>query len=120
MASGTDALQMLLSPKLILGKSVIGIAIEPALTRLGGCDDWMRARPRVFAGVLISRAVATQRHATLLADAQMHPLRPDFHTFRALATGRKFDGRDGRKMTATSVGHNSHRFQIFVNELDRH
>ena len=105
---------------LILGKGGIGIAIEPALARLGGRDDWMPARPRVFAGVLIRRAVATQRHATLLAGAQMHPLRPDLHTLRALAAVRKFDGRDGGKMAATSVGHNSHRFQILVNKLDCH
>src|SRR5438270_1421857 len=38
---------------LILGKGGIGIAIKPALTRLCGRDDWMPARPRVFAGVLI-------------------------------------------------------------------
>src|SRR5438046_8520575 len=73
---------------LILGKGGIGIAIKPALTRLRGRDDWMPARPRVFAGVLIRRAVATQRHATLLAGAQMHPLRPDLHTLRALAAVR--------------------------------
>src|SRR5207248_9149414 len=82
---------------LILGKGGIGIAIKPALARLRGRDDWMPARPRVFAGVLIRRAVATQRHATLLAGAQMHPFRPDRHTLRALAMVRKFDGRDGGK-----------------------
>ena len=80
----------------------------------------MPARPRVFAGVLIRRAIATQRHAALLAGAQMHPLRPDLHTLRALAAVRKFDGRDSGQMAATSVGHNSHRFQILVNKLDCH
>jgi hypothetical protein len=105
---------------LILGKGGIGIAIEPAFARLGGGDDWVPARASVFAGVLIRRAVATQRRATLLAGAQMHPLRPDLRTLRALAAVRKFDGRDGGKMAATSVGHNSHRFQILVNKLDCH
>ena len=105
------------SPSLILGKSGIGIAIKPALTRLGGSDDWVPARPRVFAGVLIRRAIATQRHTTLLAGAQMHPLRPDLHTLRALVAAGKFNGRDSRQMYATSVGHNLHRFQILVNEL---
>lgn len=74
----------------------------------------------VLAGVLVRRAVATQRRATLLARAQMHPMRPDFYALRALAAGGLFDGRDGRKMDATSVGHTSHRFQILMNELDRH
>ena len=105
---------------LILGKGVIGIAIKPALARLGGRDDWMPGGPRMFAGVLIRRAVATQRHAALLAGSQMHPLRADLHALCALAAVRKFDGRDGGKMDATSVGHNSHRFQILVNELDCH
>ena len=105
---------------LVLGKGGIGIAIKPALARLRRGDDWMAARPRVFAGVLIRRAIATQCHATLLASAQVHPLRPDLHTLRALAAGGKFDGRDGGEMCATSVGHNSHRFQILVNKLDRH
>ena len=80
----------------------------------------MPARPRVFAGVLIRRAVATQRHATLLAGAQVHALRPNLHTLGALLAGGLFDGRDGGKMAATSVGHNSHRFQILVHELDCH
>ena len=105
---------------LILGEGGIGIAIEPALSRLRGRDDWMPARARVFAGVLIRRAVATQRHAALLAGAQMHPLRPDLHTLRALGAGGMFDRSDSRKMGATSVGHNSHRFQILVNKLDCH
>src|SRR5205807_8950555 len=95
---------------LILGKGGIGIAIEPAFARLCGRDNWMPARPRVFAGVLIRRAVATQRRATLLACAQMHPLRPNLHTLGALAAGGKSDGRDGGQMCATSVGHTSHRF----------
>ena len=80
---------------LILGKGGIGITIKPALTRLRGRDDWMTARPRVFASMLIRRAVATQRRAALLACAQMHPSRSDFHTLLALAASGKFDGRDG-------------------------
>src|SRR5205807_9999110 len=93
---------------LILGKGGIGIAIKPALARLRGRDDWMPARPRVFAGVLIRRAVATQRLATLLACPQMDPSRPDLHTLRALAAGGMFNRRDGRKMDTTSNGHISH------------
>src|SRR5438067_11051391 len=96
---------------LILGKGGIGIAIKPALARLRGRDDWMPARPRVFAGVLIRRAVATQRHATLLAGTQMHPLRPDLHTLRALAAVRKFDG--DRKSTRLNSSHVSISYAVF-------
>ena len=80
----------------------------------------MPAGARVLAGVAVGGAVAAQRRAALLAGAQMDPLRPDLHTLRALASVRKFDSRDGGKMAATSVGHNSHRFQILVNKLDCH
>jgi len=74
----------------------------------------------MFGGVFVRRRVAAKRRAALLAGAQMHPLRPNLHTFRALVAGGLFDGRDGGKMAATSVGHNSHRFQILVNKLDCH
>ena len=50
----------------------------------------------------------------------MDPLRADLHALFALAPDGRFNGRDGSKMDATSVGHTSHRFQILVNELDCH
>lgn len=74
----------------------------------------------VLAGVLVRRAVATQGLAAFLTCSQVHPLRADHYALSALAASRKFDRRDCRKMEAASVGHTSHRFQIFMNELDRH
>ena len=80
----------------------------------------MPAGPRVFAGVLIRRAVATQRLAAFLACPQVYPPRPDLHALCAFTTSRMFNRSDSRKMDATSVGHTSHRFQILVDELDCH
>jgi hypothetical protein len=39
----------------------------------------------MFAGVPVWRTIAAERHATLLAGAQMNPLRANFHTFLAFA-----------------------------------
>src|SRR5438876_5931497 len=75
----------------ILSKGGIGIAIKPALVRLRRRDDRMPARSRVFAGVLIRRAVATQRLATFLTCSQVHPLRPDLYALCALAAGGIFN-----------------------------
>ena len=116
----TDALQMLLSPNSILSKRVIGIAIQPALARLRGGNDRMSSRLGMLAGVLIRRAVATQCLAALLTCSQVHPAGPDLHTFSALTATRMFNRGDGRKMGTTSTRHTSHRFQIFMNELDCH
>src|SRR2546422_10497284 len=44
----------------------------------------MPARARVLRGVAVGRAVAAQGGATLLASAQMHPLRAHFHALGAL------------------------------------
>ena len=46
---------------------------------------------RVFAGVLIRRAVAAQRDSTRLARPQMHPVGTDLHAFFAFATMRLLD-----------------------------
>jgi hypothetical protein len=74
----------------------------------------------VFAGVLIRRAVATQRLAAFLTCSQVHPPCPNLHALSALTASRMFDRVDGRKMGATSIRHTSHRFQIFMNELNYH
>jgi hypothetical protein len=74
----------------------------------------------MFAGVLVGRAVATQGLGAFLTCSQVHPLCADLHALGALTTSRMFDRRDRRKMDAAFVGHISHRFQIFVNELDCH
>ena len=74
----------------------------------------------VFAGVLIRRAVATQGGATFLTCPQVHPLRAHLHALSAFMASRMFDRGDGGKMGAICVGHRSHRFQIFMNELNCH
>jgi hypothetical protein len=51
----------------------------------------MPARVRVFAGVTIRRAVATERDATRLARAQVNPERADLHAFFAFTALRMFD-----------------------------
>src|SRR5206468_2009989 len=72
----------------------------------------MPARLGVFAGVLIRRAVATQRLAAFLTCPQVHPPGPDLHALSALTASRMFDRGDSRKMGATSIRHTSLRFQL--------
>lgn len=50
---------------------------------------------RMFAGVTISRRVAAQRRAALLAGAEMNPRVADLHTLRAFANFRLLHGGDG-------------------------
>jgi hypothetical protein len=45
----------------------------------------------VFAGVTIWRAIAAQRHATLLTCPQMNPVCADLHAFLAFAALRLLD-----------------------------
>jgi hypothetical protein len=52
--------------RLVLGKGLIWIAVQPMLPRLRRRDHRMPAGMRVFAGVLIRRAVAAQRDSTRL------------------------------------------------------
>jgi hypothetical protein len=80
---------MLLS---IFDKSLVWIAVQPTLTRLRGCDYGMSTGVRVFAGVLIRRAVAAQRDSTRLARPQMHPVGTDLYAFFAFAAIRLLDG----------------------------
>ena len=64
------------------------------LARLRRCDHRMSTGVRVFAGVLIRRAVATQRDSTHLARPEMHPIRSDLYAFFAFATMRLLDRLD--------------------------
>ena len=50
---------------------------------------------RMFAGVAISRGVAAQCHAALLAGAEMNPRVADLHTLGAFANFRLLHGGDG-------------------------
>ena len=58
---------------------------------LGGGNHGMSAAVRVFAGVLIRRAVAAKRDATRLARPKVHPVRTDLYAFFAFAAMRLFD-----------------------------
>ena len=61
------------------------------LARLRRRDHWMSTSVRMFAGVLIRRAVAAQRDSTCLARPEMHPIRTDLHAFFAFAAMRLLD-----------------------------
>ena len=65
----------------------------------------MITRARVFAGVLIRRAVATKSDAALLAGAEMQPLRADFHALSALAGFRLLDRIDRIEMRTAAISH---------------
>src|SRR6058998_1310449 len=88
----------------VLRKRVVGIAIQPPLLALRGGDDGMPARARVLRGVAVGRAVATQRSATLLAGAQMDPLRAHLHALGALPLFRVPHRCDRADVGAGSVG----------------
>src|SRR5262245_6081232 len=75
----------------IFSKGVIRIAVQPMLAGLRRCDHGVTAGVRVFAGVLIRRAVAAQRDSTCLARPEMHPIRTDLYAFFAFATMRLLD-----------------------------
>ena len=61
------------------------------LARLRRRDHRMSTSVRMFAGVLIRRAVAAQRNSTRLARPEMHPIGTDLYAFFALATMRLLD-----------------------------
>jgi hypothetical protein len=91
---------------LILRERVVRIAIQPALARLRGSDHGMGGCPRMFAGVLIWGAVATERDAARLARAQMNPARTDLHAFFTFTALRLLDRFNRVEMRTASVGHN--------------
>ena len=74
------------SRRSIFREGLVGIAVQPMLPRLRGSDHRMSTGVRVFAGVLIRRAVAAQRDSTRLARPQMHPIGTDLYAFFAFAT----------------------------------
>ena len=93
--------------RLVLGKGLIWIAVQPMLARLRRCDHRMSTGVRVFAGVLIRRTVAAQRDSTRLARPEMHPIGTDLYAFFALAPMRLLDrlNRDGIQMRTASSTH---------------
>jgi hypothetical protein len=77
------------------------------LARLRRRDHWMSTSVRMFAGVLIRRAVAAQCDSTRLARPQMNPVAADFYAFFAFATMRLLDrlNRDRIQMRTPSGTH---------------
>lgn len=65
----------------------------------------MPAGAGMFAGVLIGRAVATERRAAFLARPQMDPGGADLHAFLALTAFWLFDQRDCVDMGTRVVWH---------------
>jgi hypothetical protein len=53
---------------------------------------------RVFAGVLIRRAVAAQRDSTRLTRPEMHPVGTGLYAFFAFATMRLLDRLDRNRI----------------------
>ena len=62
------------SVRLIFGKCLVWIAVEPAFARLSGRDERMFSGSSVFAGVLIRGTVAAKRDSARLACPEMHPI----------------------------------------------
>ena len=67
----------------------------------------MTAAVRMFAGVVIWRAVAAQRDSTRLTCPEMHPITTDLYAFLAFAAIRLFDrlNRNRIQMRTTSDIH---------------
>lgn len=75
----------------VFGESLVGIAIQPALTGLSGGNHGMSARMCVFTGVLIGRAVAAEDDAAFLTRSKVNPRRANFHAFLTFGTFRLLD-----------------------------
>jgi predicted transporter len=89
----------------IFHKGIVGVAVEPAFTQLSGSDDRMPGAVRVFAGVLIWRAIAAERNSTRLTRPQVDPLRPDLYTLIALAAFCAFDVRNRFEVRTRGIIH---------------
>jgi hypothetical protein len=107
-------------PTSVGGGRLINVTIQPAFARLRGGDDGMASGVRVFAGVAIRRAIATERDAAFLAGPQMDPARTDLHAFLALEHIGQFDRPDGIEMCATSIGHHQLFAQDFIDGRHSH
>jgi hypothetical protein len=90
---------------LVLDKNVVGIAVQPALARLSRGNYRMSAGVRVFAGVLIRRAIAAQRYAACLACPQMHPIATDLYALFAFVAFRLLNRVDRIKMRTAASSH---------------
>ena len=97
----------------IFSEGLIWIAVQPMLARLRRCDHRMSTGVRVFAGVLIRRAVAAQRDSTRLARPQMNPVAADLYAFFAFAALRLLDRFDCIQMRTAASSHDSFTFAMF-------
>ena len=91
--------------RLVLGKNIVGVAVEPAFARLSRCDDRMVHGTRVFGCVLIRGAVAASRTTALLACAQVDPATSNFDAFLTLVPLRVFRVLDRLDVVACLVLH---------------
>jgi hypothetical protein len=91
----------------IFSEGLIWIAVQPTLPWLRRRDHGVTTGMRVFAGVLIRRAVAAQRDSTRLARPQMNPGAADLYAFFAFATMRLLDrlNRNRIQMRTASSTH---------------
>ncbi len=85
----------------VLDEDIVGIAVQPVLTRLSRGDHRMSAGVRMFGRVPVRRAVAAQRDSTCLARPQMHPIAADLHAFFTFGALRLFDRFNRIQMRAT-------------------
>lgn len=102
----------------VLDKNVVGIAIQPAFARLGRRNYRVTTCVRVFASVLIRRAVAAQRNAAGLARPQMYPIAADLYALFTFEAFRLFDRFDCIQMRTAAGVHDL--FTIVVSCLPTH
>src|SRR6476469_9177746 len=88
-----------------LGKRVVRIAIEPALTRLRRCDNRMPRRARVLRRVTVGRVVAAMRATALLTGTEMNPGSADLDALLALPSFWVLDAGNGSDVDTTLIGH---------------
>src|SRR6185436_11425228 len=89
----------------IFGKRVVGIAVEPALMRLGRRDHRMTRRTCMLRGMTVGRVVAAIRPAAFLTRAEVDPSRADFHAVVAFASFGLLDAVYGLDMCASLFRH---------------
>jgi hypothetical protein len=80
--------------KSVLSERIVWIAIQPALSRLGGRNDGMLSRPHMLGGVAIGRRIAAQCDTARLARSKVNPTGADFHALLAFVPRGMADGVD--------------------------
>ena len=89
----------------VIGKRVVRIAIEPALTRLRRCDNRMPRRASVLRRVTVGRVVAAMRATALLTGTEMNPCSADLDALLALPSFWVLDAGNGIDVDTTLIGH---------------